>query len=897
MIAVTGPLVAATHRRAPRRDQSGFAMMIVLAVIALTSVIVVALIGMAFSTAAVAANQSIASRQTRSADGALESAVATMATSTDNGVCPGVRNGTTVSFDNATPSTADDDQVTLTCSDAAISSNPSAPLGGNDVKIVGDSGNTLTSSGSAALRFDADVTTRSSAAVSTTTAGGPAVALAGQYMQGGAGPGGSGSDCGILDPAGPQPTSAVDDRDHRPVCGDAAAAGLTVNSQQLVNIDDPVAAPARTVPAACPAGPVVQLDPGRYDAVATSALNQLLSGSCKNKVFWFTSSNAGRPAVFAFDASPYRSGGAALVINDATARVIVGKPTGGVDAAAAAAATFPNACDRGAPGASFQLSGRMALTHLAGRVAMCPAWNGSAPFPALVQVPIASIDPVTVAASSNDFKLANGQGGGPALLARPDDSSASATGAFICPWSGGVSTCSLSFSASFANVPAVAALKSVKVTVASRETPPAPWPTVPRRAVLQLRNAAGATVCTTGAMEGGRTNWQISAYDLMIDAACSSALKAQGPAVLEGSTVDVRYTYGPDGCTVNTQWWVLDCGERLSVRGVRLLVEGTSMTGATATGTALSTPENMLVDDVANARFAQESCGLSAFPCSYDKPGTAHDAEIGNIQVPSGLSGPPASLRLVVKSRPTATTGQSWVSDPVDDSRTQIQVTLRGGTTCTVESSGYSHSAQESHYDLLRGTPNCAATITDLAQLAGASVRVRYITGCAWIGGARAPVGSDGRCVVVSLPELQYVGLVATSASAGATPPSTVTVSGGAGTDFHAFGAATLPRAALQVRWNGTAEPATPLFFGSLVVASLDSRMAAGAQMGVVCCEPPRSDQVKVEAAVDGRTRGVAVLAVDPRADGQPGHSVVVQDWQLCVTATCKSLAESSGGP
>ena len=884
-------------RRRSSAAQGGFALMTVLAVLALTSLIIVALIGMAFTTVQFASSQADAARRTRAADGALESAIATMGESTDSSMCPGVRDGSTVTFDNGTPSAGDDDDVVLTCVDAAVSLDPTAPLGGADVKVVGNSGSTLTSSGSEALRFDADVSVRRGADVSTSGSG-PAVALTGQYVQGQAGPGGSGTDCTVLDAAAGNPAQSIRDRDDDPACGDTSVADLAVAPQQLVNIDDPIAAPTRTVPA-CPGSAVVELLPGRYDALQTSALNKLLDGSCPGKVFWFRpSTDPARPAVFAFDANPHRAGGAALVVDDPTARVIVGQPTGGSDAAAAQAAPFPAACDRSVSGASVQLSGRMALRHLAGRVAICPAWNGSDPLPALVQVPDASVDPVTVAASSDNFRLANGQNGGPALMARPDDSSIEATAAFNCAWSGN-DTCTAGFSATFANIPGVDQLRSVEVNVATRETPPAPWPTVPRRVVIQLVGAGGAQICQTAAMEGGRTNWQLSSYDLMSDSNCRSALNSKGPSALEGATVNVRYTYGPDGCVLGFDWvygWTLSCGERLSVRGVRLAVNAAVAEASSASGAGQSNPSAALRDDADATRAAQESCGITAFPCSFDTPGTNHDIEVSDLRFGNGVSGPPSSLRLVVKNTRSAAYGQSWVSDPIDDSRTEIRLTLAGGASCTVTTPGYAHSAQESQYDLLKGgAPGCAGLISDVSQLQGASVRIRYTTGCAWIGGGRAPVGADGRCATVTLPETQYVALTATTTAVADPPPSQVTVDVADGTDFHVFGATTLPRSRVDLRWTGASDPAdTPLFFGSLVAASIDSTMTSGASMGVVCCERPRSDRVRVEAAVDGTIRAVAVVSIAARPDGAPGHLIGVEDWQLCVHRSCADREDTT---
>ncbi|MEI2700231.1 MAG: hypothetical protein V9E94_18575 [Microthrixaceae bacterium] len=79
-------------------------------------------------------------------------------------------------------------------------------------------------------------------------------------------------------------------------------------------------------------------DAGRYDAVDTAAINNLMDGSCPERTFWF------RPGKYSFDVSDAGAPAAdrhALVIDDPTAKVVFGAANGWDAASGAPAELVP----------------------------------------------------------------------------------------------------------------------------------------------------------------------------------------------------------------------------------------------------------------------------------------------------------------------------------------------------------------------------------------------------------------------------------------------------------------------------------------------------------------------------------------------------------------------------
>ena len=360
-----------------------------LAVIALTGVVIGALLGLAFTTLRATSDQERAARELRAADSAIEAAIAQMRTRPGPDIqdpcsveAPGFLD--TISFGDTTVESADDLTVDLACTGGGVgdASNtedqvrlvgldgyegdvtPPTPLGSLVPSLVHD--------GAAGLRFDSGVVARRGASVRSSDPAGPAVSTAGEYAQGDPGPGATGAQpCGALAPGvGPDDAGAIVDLDIEPSCDDDAAENVVVGDPQaVVGFEVTDADPA--VPACAPA---VAIQPGRYDVARSAQLNGLLNG-CPGATFQFL------PGVFSFDVDSGAVGDAdrhALRFGDPTASYVAGVP---------AAGPADVACDAEASGATFVLSGRTEIRHAAGRLAICPAFSAATgePLPAIYQ--------------------------------------------------------------------------------------------------------------------------------------------------------------------------------------------------------------------------------------------------------------------------------------------------------------------------------------------------------------------------------------------------------------------------------------------------------------------------------------------------------------------------------
>jgi hypothetical protein len=221
---------------------------------------------------------------------------------------------------------------------------------------------------------------RSAAVVVDPTTGDPALNVTGRYAQGDRGILGDASlPCGLSTEGHVWNALAAriidaDDADARPECEATDAAALNARAEILPRpgLGEQFSSFA-SVPAC--SGSVIEFQPGAYGKAQTAAINNLLDGSCPNKVFWFRPASAGVAGNYWFDVDDTSAADRALwnslVIADPTARVIFGTPRGGLSASAAQAATFPEACDAAAAGVEIILSPRTSLRHSAGKVAMC----------------------------------------------------------------------------------------------------------------------------------------------------------------------------------------------------------------------------------------------------------------------------------------------------------------------------------------------------------------------------------------------------------------------------------------------------------------------------------------------------------------------------------------------
>lgn len=891
-LARLGRLARPGRTDGPTAGQRGYVLMLVLGVMALTMLTAVALLGLAFTSARITTAQVRSNLENRAADGALEAAVARMARTAGGSPCAAVPSaGGTVAFADPAGGPVN---VTVQCGTTGTG-DPSQLLGGPGVDVIGAEG--LRHSGAAALPFDADVTVRRGADVTGPVAG-PAVTATGQYVQGDPGPGGTGTACTEL-AAGP-PARRIADRDLSPECGRASVQSLPVRSAQLAS---PGSTPLiASVPAPCPTGPVVRFTPGRFGPAQTAALNRLFR-DCNNLTFWFQPAAQG-VGVYEFDANspsdPDVGRRDALVVDNPTIAVVFGRPLGWNPDVEGAGAAFPRACDATVPGASIQLSGRTALRQRAGRVAVCPARDAAGPLEAIVQVPTAPAAPIGTLVST-DFQ------DGPNLLSR-SGSSARATFPSCPPGLGCI--VDRSFEIQWSNL-GPGTITSAKFLLDTREEPKAS--SAYRQAIINVRTPSGLQgTCT---VPGGRTNWLTTSFDLL---RCVPALAGQPATVLDGANIRVtyRYTWPCQAVEIFGQWFG-SCDAvpgspfevvALNARAAALEINSSVASGTAAVGAAWADPTNARADDALSAKALQTDCPVTigGLACSYETSGTERSLTISGLAFPAGdpMAGPVnvSSLYALVTNIQTGTDTLSYVSDPVDQTQTAVTLRLAGGATCTATFPGFSQSAQPTRYDLLRN--GCSGlALTSSADLAGAQLTVTYRSGCAYVGGVRWQPDESGRCGTLTVPTVQFAGLVATTDTVtGTTPRSEVNVDVAGGREFHVFGDSVMPRTGLDVRWWGTARSATelvdtPLYGGSLVIQGLTSSVQGAAITGVVCCTPPGGG-VRLRAVIDGQVRAEAAVEVQPTGTGPAGRPVKILDWRICSgSCTAPAAAQGPGTP
>ncbi len=373
-----------------RRGQDGYVLMVALGVIALTFLTIIALLGLAFTTSKVTTVQREANERNRAADGALEAALTAVSDGTTQ-PCDSVPVGSQTTFDGADgPFVVDVECATGT--GAELADDPDADFGGDSVFVADQDQGALQTGDGPPLRFDADVLVRGGA-TGPSAGGGPAYQVLGQYRQGLAGVGvadQASTDCGpLVAPGDPQ---RVADRNDTPQCGFVQANGTPLVDAPLPR--DQGRSPLRTaVDISAATCATTTFSPGYYGPAAVEKLNALFE-TCSNATFVFAPAATPADSVYQFDANDPDAGvdRDALVIDNQDVTVIFGVASAG----ALAGSPLP-LCDRTESGSSIELTGRTALRHRAGRLAVCPA-NGRA---AVTQIPNAGLDPVINLVSSN----------------------------------------------------------------------------------------------------------------------------------------------------------------------------------------------------------------------------------------------------------------------------------------------------------------------------------------------------------------------------------------------------------------------------------------------------------------------------------------------------------------
>lgn len=887
---------------AARRGQGGFALMTVLAVIALTAVVIVALFGMLVTTMRATASQETAARELRAADGAIEAAIAQMRTrpgpSTDPCAVEGVDAVEQVHFDQDTPGTGDDVTVDVECQVDVVGEDSGAT--GDQVRLVGSdgyqgdvawttdcggagpgcfpwsaatgsvpgglagSGVTLVHSGPEALRFNSGVTVkRGAATLRNPTDGSPAVRVGGQYLQGDPGLLGGGDGCGLLDGSAGTEAGRIEDLDGAPTCGDPGARDVFTSPTEAragLPIPDTVVG---SVPGC--SGSVITFPPGRYDAARTAQLNDLFDGSCPGRTFHFPGPG------YHFDANDPSAGPDrnAIVFDDASSRFVFGALAGGDEL-----------CDRGTSGASVVISARTEIQHRAGRLAICPRFDGTGePFPAIYQETSVPNQPTLVGVTSNNFQNIGNVGTDP-------DSDSYAHAKFTCNFN--LSTCtstSKSFTTTWSH-PGEGPLTSAVFSMTGSERYPVNL--VLRRTVeLTVTSAGGAQICRH-TFDGLPNSYRTAAYDLLQPGSdCVGKLTDQSQ--LNGARISVRPIY-------RFPWSLADQEFRVRAVGLRTNVWSGVVGSAGSRNGEWINPGNVIADDAQSATPAMTCpysvCEMPPRPQRTDEhqlTTAGIDIDVPGV-IESVAEAPVTSLVAHVKVDPPAYL-TPWL--PRDNAFflptgfTQLDLRTASGASCSVTFEGHVNSLQTAAFDLLHPSGNCAPLLSTVQQLEGAALDVTFGMDC------QVDLFAPDKCWQVRPPEIQHVELAVTSdAWSGPPPTSRATIDADAGSTFNVFGTAWMPVSDLDIHWRGAATP-EPLFGGEVVLHGLGSDMAPDAEMGAVCCSvhQPDTRTVDLVAKVGGEDRlrvKVRFLDRDPDSgEYSPGHSVVILDYRTCRRGGC----------
>jgi hypothetical protein len=864
-------LARLVHRRREHAGQDGYVLMFVLGIIALTSVVVVALLGLALTSARVARDEAELARETRAADGALEAATSRVAVTGGDpcGSWEPPNDTSTVPFAGAGGSTM---PVQVTCSVSGTPTSPDGDLPGPDVDVVGTtpyagaiaapsvpgvSGATVVSTGDQPLMFNSDVAVTAGAAPENTGTG-PAVEVSGQYSQGSVVGGGG---CGVLGTAGPH---QIVDHSGAPTCGTATSiatvapssiAGLPINDQASV--------------ANCPGGRV-DLAPGRYSRALTEGLNTLLSGTTQCTVVFL-------PGVHYLDVFHAGTGTDRFVLNMSNPNALV---VGGVPRnATVTAADFPRACrtDDASGGVQLVLSGRSAIRHTAGHVALCPAHQGGTTIPVLTQSGYVDVQPQMVGVPST-VKFA------PAAALGSDVSWASATACTwfliaVCP------TPQPSFTTTW-QTSGVGPLTSAYLLVDMQQIPwtlgtpdtPASFSSI--SVYADLRIVKGAKTCTQSNVRPGRTISASLAYDLL-GGPCASVFTDQ---------TDL------DGASVTYTFKALDTGGRgLTVKAKNVRLE-------TNTVTVLPSRVDSASADWVNPAgvYGADEATVNPDPLSSNPPvnwdkrtGSEYQLTVSGFAPPASLPADTQLSSLQVVMRAGTDTLPNLISDPHDGAKVRLTLTSGSNTCNLLDSSAAAQSFDQSNQTLryeLNSSGNCIPSISTVGQLADATLRASFVTGCL-TEGSTWPVlkpGDPSKCKSVPVPAIDVLGIsFRTDLNTQKPPPSSITVATGSGTSFDAFGPVLLPASDLDINWNGD-HYSRPVFGDHLQVRALGSQQGSGGQVGIVCCSI-REGAAVLQASVDGTVRAQAVIQVDPDGTGTVAvpRAVRILDWKLCGRGGC----------
>lgn len=936
-------------------EQGGFALMAVLAAIALTFLVVGVLFGLMTATQRITAAEERAAREGRAADGAVETAIQLLrGGDCDRSAQPLIDD---LTFDQGTTAAGDDVDVDVRCEPVVGSASaedrvriigrdgyqgplawasdcsgaPPTPEGclpwtaavGSVPAGLASSGVSLVHSGPQPLRFESGVTVfGGAAALRNPTTDSPAIDVGGEYTQGAPGLLGAGAtDCGLL--AGDPGSGAglIRDAGDDPECGanlDAIDGDPTGNVAGLV-------APATTPALPTCAGGVVSFLPGTYDTAATNAVSAMTDGSnpaCRNTTFHFT------PGIYSFQ-------GELLHFGDAGSSYVFGTPAGWSPPAGVPAGVGPDdpLCDANAPGTSIVIAGWTEIRHEAGRVALCAARpidasnpsNILEPHPGLFQQAATPTGVEVVGFDRNPvqngldlpFRCRAG-------LNYPRNSDFVSVGGPCRP----VRTYDLRLATG-----GQAPVNSLRVMLTGSENTNTPNNLITRRQTrITLFGSSGGPICSTGWVRGTPNGDLTSSFDLKELGTCRTTDINQ--STLDGGRLRVSHRMDLGFPTVV---------QSLDIADVSVEVNAAIGEAAVAQSADFAAAANVLS---AGAPSATPNMPCGDFVCPVDDPGRSitpddpfiHEMELSDFDFPQlssstnpGLDPQVNELRAVVRVAPqNASLPAGWpplfdVQNFLVPTRTFLELRLADGTgRCIVQGSGM-NSDQEIAFDLLdpnledTGPSGCNTVLVENAsQLDDVTLSLRFELPCV----PDYAAGIPGRCFRALLenpsqspaqpvwqmrpPDIEHVRLTAlTDTYTGPPIGSRVTVDAATNAGFHVAGKAWLPTSDLDLHWNGTAS-ALPLFEGDLVLHGLASTMAPGAVTGVVCCGPAESRTLELTATIedtstpahDGPQRlGAVVEIIDVEEVGgvtvpSRGHAVDVLAWSTCGAIGCAAVLD-----
>ena len=329
----------------------------------------------------------------------------------------------------------------------------------------------------------------------------------------------------------------------------------------------------------------------------------------------------------------------------------------------------------------------------------------------------------------------------------------------------------------------------------------------------------GGATCTIS-VPGGRANLWAGVYtsvDLFANQQCRDMWAGKTQAAFEGAHIRVTHQYVTgSGCPV------IGCTAALTVGESRILTNVEVLEGASASGPAWNNIGAVRTIDSTSTQVGQNDCTPTEERCRYARAGDVFELSVSGFDpaTSSGLQpGAYVDELGVVLDSPSHSPVRSWISDPIDDTWFEVELsTSAGSCDQPARHPGFARSNQQLYVDLM-GSAGCRELVQTVEDLAGATITYRVKVDCLHIGTTRAPVDAQGRCATVRLPNFDRIALAVTPVSL--PREAIVTLSARIGTRVVAqadllFDGTPAPRPTPVVSWRyqdfttRPPEPATP---------------------------------------------------------------------------------------